>query len=207
MWPPVRWLPGTYTVKGAVKEGKADKPWETADCTASFTVKAYEPPTISCTANPSTIKPGDTSTITSVGVSPQNRPSDLQLLGIGRHGQRHRHHGGVQFNGRSGRRGEITCNVADDKGRTATANTTVTITAPLVPPVPHAQALCSITFDKDNCVRNAGGQRSQGLPGRSGLDLRSSPMRRLCGGRGHRRGEGQDRKAGSGGEEIQACQG
>ena len=69
---------GTYTVKGAVKEGKAGKegikPRETADCSAIFTVKAYEPPTISCSANPGAIKPGDTSAISAVGVSPQNRP-------------------------------------------------------------------------------------------------------------------------------------
>jgi hypothetical protein len=40
----------------------------------------------------------------------------------------------------------ITCNVSDDKGQTATANTSVTISAPYVPPIPHSQALCSITF-------------------------------------------------------------
>ncbi len=45
-----------------------------ADCTASFTVKAFEPPTISCSANPSTVNPGDSATITANGVSPQNRP-------------------------------------------------------------------------------------------------------------------------------------
>jgi len=44
----------------------------------------------------------------------------------------------------------ITCNVSDDKGQTATANTTVTIAAPYVPPVPHSQALCSITFNMKN---------------------------------------------------------
>jgi outer membrane protein OmpA-like peptidoglycan-associated protein len=140
---------GFYTVKGSVKEGKADKPWEMADCTASFTVKAYEPPTISCTANPSTIKPGDTSTITSVGMSPQNRPltysysaSAGTVSGSG---------ATVAFNSAGAATGavEITCNVSDDKGQAATANTTVTITAPYVPPVPHTQALCSIAFEKD----------------------------------------------------------
>jgi hypothetical protein len=69
---------GTYTVKCGVKEGKPGKeglkPWETADCPPGFTVKAFEPPTISCSVSPSTIKPGDTATVTSVGVSPQNRP-------------------------------------------------------------------------------------------------------------------------------------
>ena len=55
--------PGSYTVKCGVKEGKPGKeglkPWQVADASASFTVKAFEPPTISCSANPSTIKPGE----------------------------------------------------------------------------------------------------------------------------------------------------
>ena len=100
---------GTYTVKGEVKEGP--KAGQTADCSATFTVKAYEPPTISCSASPSTINPGDSSTVTSVGVSPQNRPLTYSY--------------------------------------TASAGTSVTITAPYVKPIPHASALCSITFDKD----------------------------------------------------------
>jgi hypothetical protein len=44
---------------------------------------------------------------------------------------------------------EITGTVADDKAHTASAGTSVTITAPYVAPIPHSQALCSITFDKD----------------------------------------------------------
>jgi len=43
----------------------------------------------------------------------------------------------------------ITCNVSDDKGQTATAGTSVTITAPYVPPIPRTQTLCSITFSND----------------------------------------------------------
>jgi outer membrane protein OmpA-like peptidoglycan-associated protein len=145
--------PGSYTVKGDVKEGKKGheglKPWEVADCTASFTVKAYEPPTISCSASPSTIKPGESSTITAVGMSPQNRPLTYSYSATA---------GSISGTGTTaifsstgaptGPVG-ITCNVADDKGQTATASTGVTITAPYVPPAPHTQALCSITFDKD----------------------------------------------------------
>ena len=144
---------GSYTVKGNVKEGKPGKeglkPGESADCSASFTVKAFEPPTISCTASPSTIKPGETSSITSVGLSPQNRPLTYSYSASA---------GTVSGSGTSatfdsagaptGAVG-ITCNVSDDKGQTATANTTVTITAPYVPPAPHTQALCSISFTKD----------------------------------------------------------
>jgi hypothetical protein len=43
----------------------------------------------------------------------------------------------------------ITCNVSDDKGHTASANTSLTILAPPPPPQPHAQAECSINFETD----------------------------------------------------------
>jgi hypothetical protein len=70
--------PGSYTIKAEVKEGKKGKeglkPSETAECSTGFTVKDFEPPTVSCLANPSTLKPGDTSTIACTGASPQNRP-------------------------------------------------------------------------------------------------------------------------------------
>jgi hypothetical protein len=142
--------PGSYTVTGTVKEGKPGheglKPWEVATCQVIFTVKAYEPPTISCSASPSTINPGDKSTITASGVSPQNRPltytysaASGTITGKG---------GSATFDSTGAPTGSvpITCNVADDKGQSATANTSVTIAAPYVPPVPHSQALCSITF-------------------------------------------------------------
>ena len=138
---------GPYTVKGEVKEGP--KAGQTADCSATFTVKAYEPPTISCSASPSTINPGDSSTITSVGVSPQNRPltysytaSAGTITGSGTT---------AAFSSAGAPTGAIgiTCNVTDDKGQTASAGTSVTITAPYVKPIPHASALCSISFDKD----------------------------------------------------------
>ena len=43
----------------------------------------------------------------------------------------------------------MTCNVVDDKGQTASANTSVTLNAP--PPVvkPETKSLCSISFDRD----------------------------------------------------------
>jgi len=69
--------PGEYTVTATVKEGKPGKEgvksWEMATATAGITVKAFEPPTMSCSVSPNTIAPGGTATVTSVGVSPQNR--------------------------------------------------------------------------------------------------------------------------------------
>ena len=145
--------PGSYSATGTVKEGKKGreglKPWQTAQCSASFTVKEFEPPTISCSANPSTIKPGDTSTITCQGVSPQNRPLTYAYAASA---------GSITGNGTTAEYSsagaptgavEITGTVTDDKGHSASGNTTVTIEAPPAPPQPHTQALCSISFSTD----------------------------------------------------------
>jgi hypothetical protein len=144
---------GSYTVKGNVKEGKTGKeglkPGQSADCSASFTVKAFEPPTISCSANPTTIKPGETATVTSTAMSPQNRPLTYSYTATG---------GTVSGTGTTADYSSagaptgvvgITCNVADDKGHTATSNTSLTIVAPVIPPAPKTQALCSISFATD----------------------------------------------------------
>lgn len=145
--------PGNYTVKGQVKEGKSGKeglkPGQSADCSASFTVKAFEPPTISCAVNPTTIKPGDTATVTSTAMSPQNRPLTYSYTATG---------GSISGSGTTANYASagaptgvvgITCNVADDKGHTASANTNLTIVAPPPPPQPKTQALCSISFATD----------------------------------------------------------
>jgi len=144
--------PGTYTVKCGVKEGKPGKeglkPWQSADSSTTYTVKEFEPPTVSCAANPSTIKPGDTATITSTGVSPQNRPLTYSysanagsVSGTGTT---------ATYNSTGAPTGavDITCKVSDDKGHSATSNTSLTIVKPEVPQ-PHTQALCSISFEKD----------------------------------------------------------
>jgi hypothetical protein len=144
---------GSYTVKGEVKEGKPGKeglkPGQTADCTASFTVKAFEPPTISCSVNPTTIKPGDSATVTSTGMSPQNRPLTYSYTTTG--GTITGSGTTAEYSSAGAPTGEvgITCNVSDDKGHSASSNTSLTIVAPVVAPIPHTQALCSITFSTD----------------------------------------------------------
>ena len=145
--------PGEYLVQGTVKEGKPGregaKPWESATCTAGITVRAFEPPTISCSANPTTIKPGDTATINSVGVSPQNRPLTYSysatagtVTGTGTT---------AEYSSAGAATGTVgvICNVSDDKGHSANSQLSLTITAPYVPPAPKTQALCTIGFATD----------------------------------------------------------
>jgi hypothetical protein len=139
--------PGNYTVTGHVSEGQ--KVGQFADCTANFTVKQYDPPTISCSANPTTVAPGGTSTITAQGVSPQNRPltysysaSAAQISGTGNTAT-------LTTTGAPAGSITVTCNVQDDKGQTATSTTSVNVEAPPPPPAPKTKTLCSINFDRD----------------------------------------------------------
>lgn len=145
--------PGSYTVKGEVKEGKKGKeglkPGQSAECSANFTVKEFEPPTVACSASPTTLNPGGSSTVTATGASPQNRPLTYSYEAAA---------GSISGTGNTATYSstgaptgpvEITCKVADDKGHNASAGTSLTIVAPPPPPVPHVQTLCVLSFEMD----------------------------------------------------------
>jgi outer membrane protein OmpA-like peptidoglycan-associated protein len=138
---------GAYTLKGHVSEGS--RPGENADCTAQYAVKAYEPPTVSCSANPVTVLSGDSSTITAIGVSPEDRPLTYSFAtdsgavsGSGATAT-------LTTTGAAAGTATVTCNVVDDKGQSASATTPVTITIPAAAPKPVTSALCSVQFGRD----------------------------------------------------------
>jgi outer membrane protein OmpA-like peptidoglycan-associated protein len=139
--------PGQYTVTGHVSEGA--KPGMMADCSAQFTVKQFEPPTVSCSANPSSVNPGDSSTITAMGVSPQNRPLTYSYSATSGQVSGTTNTATLSTAGAPAGDITVTCNVADDKGQTASSTTTVTVAAPPAP-APKTQTLCDITFDRDH---------------------------------------------------------
>jgi hypothetical protein len=146
---------GSYTVRAEVKEGQPGKeglkPGQTADCSASFTVKTFEPPTVSCIASPTTIKPGDKSIVTSTGVSPQNRPLTYSYSIAPGTGAISGSGATAIYDSTGAPTGAvaITCNISDDVGQIASTGTSVMITKPYVKPIPHSSALCPITFNKD----------------------------------------------------------
>jgi outer membrane protein OmpA-like peptidoglycan-associated protein len=139
--------PGTYTLKGHVSEG--DKPSDSADCTAPYVVKAIEPPTVSCSASPVTVVSGDPSTITAIGISPQNRPLTYSYSATSGTVSGSGTTATLSTGGTSNGTATVTCNVADDKGQTASGTTVVTITTPVPAPKPVTSDLCSIHFDRD----------------------------------------------------------
>jgi hypothetical protein len=139
---------GTYTVKGHASQGP--KPGEFADCSAQFTVKAFEPPTVGCSASPSTVNPGDPSTITAAGVSPQNRPLTYSYSTTAGTISGSTSTATLMTTGAAPGTITVTCNVVDDKGQSASAQTAVTVSAPVVKIAPIVtKNLCTIAFDRD----------------------------------------------------------
>ncbi len=139
-------VPGDYVVNGTLSQGH-----QQAQCQTKFTVRPFEPPTLSCHANPGSVQSGGVATILADGVSPSSRElfytftTDAgQLAPIGNKAQ-------LLTAGLSATTIHVTCNVADDLGRSATASTIVNVTTQrtAMPPLADTQALCGVSFERD----------------------------------------------------------
>ena len=145
--------PGTYTVSGHVTEGS--KAGQSADCTATYTVQDFGPPTASCSASPTSVNPGDSSTITISASSPQNRPLTYSYNATAGSISGTTSSATLSTVGAAPGTITVTCGVADDKGHNASATTSVNVIAPPPPPppppaaAPQANNLCSISFERD----------------------------------------------------------
>jgi hypothetical protein len=148
--------PGDYKVTGTVVQGRR----RSAQCNAAFSIRQPLPPTITCVASPATVAPGGTATITTSGVSPDNRPLTYA------------------FNATSGRLNvtgntatitapltrdpgatttmTVTCTVRNDRGQMASAAVTIPVTLkesyatdPNLAPLPLQNDMCSVSFNRD----------------------------------------------------------
>jgi len=168
--------PGSYTLKGHVTEG--DRPDESADCTAPYAVRALEPPTVSCMANPATVNSGDPSTITATGVSPQGlsltysySASAGLVSGSGTTAT-------LTTGGAAAGVITVTCNVVDAKGQTASGTTAVTVVVPQAP-MPAVSELCSVSFARDARRPARVDNEGKACLDQVALSLQSSPDAKL----------------------------
>lgn len=127
--------PGSYTVTATVNDPKGPKTANVANCNASFTINEppKRPPTVSCTANPTSVRAGDPSTITCEGNSPDNRPLTYTCQPSG---------GRVSGNGPTFTLDtagaptgtiNVNCTATDDRGLSASSSAPVSVTAPEQP--------------------------------------------------------------------------
>jgi opacity protein-like surface antigen len=141
--------PGSYSVSGSVTQG--NRATQQAQCTASFTIKSPEPPTISCSASPDTVQSGGSSTVTAQGASPQNRALTFSYSATAGQIASSTSTATLSTAGVDPGAITVTCNVVDDLGKSASANTSVTVMAPpaAVVVAPQTRDLCSLSFERD----------------------------------------------------------
>ena len=139
--------PGDYTVTGHLSEGKL--PGESATCTAGFRIHNPAPPSITCSANPSTVMPGDPSTITADASSLEGLTLSYSYSSTADQISGTTPTATLVTSGAPSGTVTVTCNVVDDLGKHASADTTVTIVTPPPPPVPKVRPLCSVSFERD----------------------------------------------------------
>jgi outer membrane protein OmpA-like peptidoglycan-associated protein len=141
---------GNYTVTAHVSDPKMKKNGDVT-CSATYTVKEppKNPPTMSCSANPTSLQAGGTSTITCTCTSPDGVPvtvagwsaSGGQVSGSGN---------AATLNTTGAAPGQITVNATctDSRGLTANASSQVTVENP-PPPPPKASKLSQCDFPNE----------------------------------------------------------
>jgi hypothetical protein len=142
-----RLAPGSYTISGHVSQG--DRVNEQAGCTAEFTVQPFDPPTVACSANPSSVMPGESAAITAQAASPQNRPLTYSFTASAGNISGTTSSATLNTSGAAAGTIAVTCNVVDDLGKTASATTSVSVQTPPAPVAPQTNSLCAISFDRD----------------------------------------------------------
>jgi hypothetical protein len=139
--------PGEYAVTGNVSEGA--RPRQQATCQAPFTVHAFDPPTISCVANPSTALSGTDVAISANAVSPQKRPLSYTYTSTAGVVNGAGPSASLTTAGLGASTVTVTCTVADDVSHTVSATADVVITVPPPPVIPQTEQLCAISFARD----------------------------------------------------------
>jgi len=141
---------GSYTVTSHVTDPKMKKNGD-ATCTANFTVKEppKNPPTMSCTASPTSLQTGGTATITCTCTSPDGVPVNVSnwsatggtVSGSGNTGT-------LNTSGASPGQITVSATCTDSRGLTANSSSQVTVENP-PPPPPKASKLSQCDFPNE----------------------------------------------------------
>jgi outer membrane protein OmpA-like peptidoglycan-associated protein len=137
--------PGNYTVTATVTDPKAKK-MAPATCNASFTIQEppKHPPTISCSANPTTVQSGQPIALTCTGSSPDNRPLTYNHTASAGRLTPNGPNATLDTAGLPAGPVSVQSTVTDDRGLSASTSTSATVEVP--PPPPQASKLNEIEF-------------------------------------------------------------
>jgi len=142
--------PGTYSATVRVDDGKGGF----ADCTVQVTLQAPppppppKPPVATCSADRTTVAPGEAVTLTARASSPDNRPLNYDWTVTG--GRIQGSGATVRWDttGLSGGTYTATVRVTDDRGLSADCSVTITVQPP--PPAPRAAKLNECQFRRNS---------------------------------------------------------
>jgi len=125
--------PGAYVVTASLSEGSRNG---VASCNARFTVKAPNPPVISCLSDPASVPMGGTSTITSTASSPDGRRLTYSYATSAGNITGNTSTATLDTGGAQPGTITVTCNVGDDRNPPLTASSLTTVTSQAPPPPP-----------------------------------------------------------------------
>jgi outer membrane protein OmpA-like peptidoglycan-associated protein len=138
---------GSYTANATITDPRGPKNANVANCGANFTVNAkpQNPPQVTCSANPTTVKAGDPSTITANATSPDN----AQISGYSYTASAGRISGTgttatLDTTGAQNGPISVTVTATDARGLTGTCTTNVNVENPPAPP--QVTNIASIQF-------------------------------------------------------------
>ena len=139
----------TYTANATITDPKGPKNHNVANCGANFNVNVpHNPPQVTCSASPTTVKPGESSTITASATSPDKAQissyaytaSAGTISGSGSTAT-------LDTTGQPGATINVTVTATDSRGLTGTCTTSVQVTAP--PTCVNIEDWGECTFEKD----------------------------------------------------------
>jgi hypothetical protein len=143
---------GTHTANATITDPKGPKNANVANCGANFNVNVpHNPPQVTCSANPTSVQPGQSSTITASAVSPDK----VQISSFAYTSSA----GTISGSGESatlkttsdtaGQTINVTVTATDARGLTGTCTTSVAVAAPPTISCVNIEDWGECTFEKD----------------------------------------------------------
>jgi len=143
---------GTHTANATITDPKGPKNANVANCGANFNVNVpHNPPRVTCSANPTSVQPGQSSTITASAISPDK----VQISSFAYTSSA----GTVSGSGESatlnttsdtaGQTVNVTVTATDARGLTGTCTTSVAVAAPPTISCVNIEDWGEFTFEKD----------------------------------------------------------
>jgi outer membrane protein OmpA-like peptidoglycan-associated protein len=130
--------PGPYQVTANLSDGSTNG---VASCSSSFSVRMPSPPTISCSADPTSVRMGGTATISSNASSPDGRRLTYSYMTSAGSVSGDTATATLDTGGAQPGTITVTCNVSDDRNPPLTASSSATLAVQSPPPPPDTSAI------------------------------------------------------------------